>query len=138
MTYLSPTIQFLQGYIASLVNAGVTVPILTMGYNDNLTGDYIYLHVNIDDDSSKNTQQVNLDVYAEIISVDATSIMNNALIEEKVLSLIGQPDVAPMSDFRVNGSSLIRTTTQEALSENKRYFNNTIRMEFKLNKIDVI
>ena len=134
MTYISPTIQFLQGYITALKDAGVTVPILTTGYNDNLTGDYIYLHIENNDASSKNTQNIDIDVYVEIISIEATSIMSNAQIEEKVLSLIRQPDTVFMNDFVLNSSEFVGSSTREAVSENKRYFNNTLRMTYKLNK----
>lgn len=134
MTYLSPSRQFLSAYIQSLRDIGITIPILTVGYNDNATDDYIFLHIENNDDSTKNTNQFNIDVYVEIISVNKTSISSNLDIEEKVLSLTRRQSLLPMNDFVLNSCSFIGSATNQAVTENRRYFQNTLRMIYKLNK----
>lgn len=134
MTYLSPSRQFLSAYIQALKDAGITIPILTAGYNDSTTDDYIFLHIENNDDSTKNTNQFNIDVYVEIISVNKTSISSNLDIEEKVLSLTRRQSLLPMNDFVLNSCSFIGSATNQAVTENRRYFQNTLRMIYKLNK----
>ncbi len=137
MTYKSPTYQFLTGYIQALKATGITIPILTAGYDDSRTEDYIYIHVENNDDSTKNTEQFSIDVYVEIISVNKTSIADNLSVEEKVLSLVRQPNSVVMTDFILNSSSFIGSSTNESVNENTRYFQNILRMTYKLNKKDI-
>lgn len=134
MTYLSPSRQFLSAYIQALRDVGITIPVLTTGYNDGATDDYIFLHIENNDASSKNTNQFDIDVYVEIISINKTSISSNLDIEEKVLSLIRKQSLLPMNDFILNSCSFIGSATNQAVTENRRYFQNTLRLMYKLNK----
>lgn len=134
MNYLSPTRQFLTAYIQALKDTGITIPILTMGYNDNAIDDYIYLHTENNDASTKNTEHFDIDVYVEIISVNKKSISSNLDVEEKVLSLIRKQSPGAMNDFELNSCAFVGSATNQAITENRSYFQNTLRMTYKLNK----
>ena len=134
MTYKNPHREFLQGYITLLKNKGVSIPILTAGFDDERTEDYIYLHCMISDDSSKNTNNFDIEVYIELIAVNATSIIPILDIETIIMALFRSNDKPIMPSFTAESSSLVGTTNTEYLSENKRYFKEVIRGQYNINQ----
>lgn len=132
--YIDPNIQFIGGYIDALKAAGVTVPITTIGYEEDSPLLYVYLEINDNDVSSKNTQNHSMDIYVNIVSVNMTSMTSNLEIQGQVKSLCRIAGNVAMADFESEYIEFVGDTTNTAVDENKRYFQKTLRFSCMINK----